>query len=82
MGRWETVNIGVRLQVESCLQLVMVTLNLHVYLFIYLFITMSHWSMTLQQWALAVSDQSSRFMSEAAARLPSLLSERADLSKC
>lgn len=50
--------------------------------FIYLFFTMSYWSMTLQQWALAVSDQSSRFMSEAAARLPSLLSERADLSKC
>lgn len=35
MGRWETVNIGVRLQVESCLQLILVTLNLHVYLFIY-----------------------------------------------
>lgn len=30
MGRWETVNTGVRLQVESYLQMALVTLNLHV----------------------------------------------------
>lgn len=44
MERWETVNAGVRLQVESCLEPALVTLNLHVHFFFFFF-TMLHWSM-------------------------------------
>lgn len=33
MVKWETVNTGVRSQVESCVELALVTLNLHVHFF-------------------------------------------------
>lgn len=33
MGRWETVNTAVRLLVESCLKMGLVTSNLHVHYF-------------------------------------------------
>lgn len=44
MARWETVNSGVRLHVESCLQPPLLTLNLHVYFFSFYYVPPEHGS--------------------------------------
>lgn len=44
MVRWETVNSGVRLKVESCVELKGVTLNLYVHFYYYFFFPMFYWS--------------------------------------